>query len=130
MYNKTTRDIRISVEPEFLEDRSEPDESYFVWAYTIEIENLGRETVQLITRSWRIADAQGHVQKVDGPGVVGEQPVLTPGESFRYTSGAPLTTPSGMMMGTYRMVTENGESFDVEIPPFSLDCPYHAPKLN
>ena len=94
MYDKTTRSIKITVEPVFLADRSRPDDNYFVWAYTIEIENQGSETVQLMTRHWKIADARGGVQEVNGPGVVGEQPVLTPGHSFRYTSGAPLSTPS------------------------------------
>jgi len=130
MYDKVTHDIKVSVEPVFLEDRSSPEEDYFVWAYTIEIENLGKNTVQLITRSWQIADAHGQIQDVNGPGVVGEQPILSPGQSFRYTSGAPLSTPSGMMMGSYQMETDAGECFDVEIPAFSLDCPYHTAKLN
>lgn len=130
MYDKTTHDIKVSVKPEFLDDRSDPGEDYFVWAYTIEIENLGTQTVQLITRRWQIADAHGRIQDVNGPGVVGEQPVLLPGQSFRYTSGAPLSTPSGMMMGSYQMETDAGECFDVEIPAFSLDCPYHKAKLN
>ncbi len=130
MYDKITHDIKVSVEPVCLEDRSDPEEDYFVWAYTIEIENLGKNTVQLITRSWQIADAQGQIQDVNGPGVVGEQPILSPGQSFRYTSGAPLSTPSGMMMGSYQMETDAGERFDVEIPAFSLDSPYHTAKLN
>ncbi len=130
MYDKTTRSIKITVEPVFLEDRSRPDENYFVWAYTVEIENQGSETVQLMTRHWKIADAKGSIQEVNGPGVIGEQPVLIPGQSFRYTSGAPLSTPSGMMMGSYQMETAGGESFDVEIPAFSLDCRYASGKLN
>ncbi len=124
MYHATTRDIRVQVAPIYLEDQSTPDENHFVWAYTIQIENQGPETVQLRSRYWRITDSTGHVQEVKGDGVVGEQPVLQPGEQFEYTSGAPLPTPTGFMGGTYQMVTEAGESFDVEIPAFSLDSPY------
>ena len=124
MYDKTTRAIRVSVRPTFLEDQSSPDENYYVWAYRVRIENQGEETVQLRDRYWRITDGFGRVQEVRGPGVVGEQPVLKPGERFEYTSGTPLATPSGIMLGTYRMETDAGESFEVEIPAFSLDSPY------
>ena len=124
MYRKMTRSISIRVEPLYLEDRSSPEDDYFVWAYTIAIENTGSQAVQLKTRYWRITDANGHVEEVRGAGVVGEQPVLGPGESFEYTSGTPLGTPSGIMDGSYRMVTDDGESFNVEIPAFSLDSPY------
>lgn len=130
MYDKTTRAIRVSVKPTFLEDQSSPDENYYVWAYRVRIENQGGETVQLRDRYWRITDGFGRVQEVRGPGVVGEQPVLRPGERFEYTSGTPLPTPSGIMLGTYRMETTAGESFDVEIPPFSLDSPHQPVRLN
>ncbi len=124
MYSKMTRSISIQVEPLYLEDQSSPEDDYFVWAYTIAIENTGSEVVQLKTRYWRITDANGHVEEVRGAGVVGEQPVLEPGESFEYTSGTPLGTPSGIMDGSYQMVTNDGELFNVEIPAFSLDSPY------
>jgi ApaG protein len=123
MYECTTRDIRVSVRPEYLEEQSRPDENYFVWAYTIVIENLGQETVTLKTRYWKITDSTGRSQEVRGAGVVGEQPTLRPGESFQYTSGAPLTTASGFMAGAYQMETDVGEPFNVEIPAFSLDGP-------
>lgn len=124
MYTKMTRSISIQVEPLYLEDQSSPEDDYFVWAYTIAIENTGSEVVQLKTRYWRITDANGHVEEVRGAGVVGEQPVLEPGECFEYTSGTPLATPSGIMDGSYQMVTNEGELFNVEIPAFSLDSPY------
>jgi ApaG protein len=130
MYTAVTREIQVTVLPQYVAERSEPDESRFFWAYTIEVTNLGRETVHLTARHWRITDANGLVEEVHGPGVVGEQPVIPPGESFRYTSGCPLTTPSGIMMGSYRMVDEAGEGFDVEIPAFSLDCPFSSRTLN
>ncbi|MBX9738844.1 MAG: Co2+/Mg2+ efflux protein ApaG [Beijerinckiaceae bacterium] len=130
MYTAVTREIQVTVLPQYVAERSDPDESRFFWAYTIEVTNLGRETVQLTARHWRITDANGLLEEVHGPGVVGEQPVIPPGESFRYTSGCPLTTPSGIMMGSYRMVDEAGEGFDVEIPAFSLDCPFSSRTLN
>jgi ApaG protein len=121
MYQATTRDVQIKVTPKFLMKESAPEKSHFVWAYSIVIENLGAETIQLMSRYWRITDGAGRVQEVEGPGVVGEQPVLTPGDSFSYTSGVPLTTPSGFMDGYYVMVTDEGESFHVTVPAFSLD---------
>ena len=130
MYSALTRDIQVTVLPEFVAERSDPDEGQFFWAYTIEITNLGRSTVQLVSRHWRITAGNGHREEVKGPGVVGEQPVLNPGDTFRYTSGCPLTTPSGIMEGTYRMVDENGASFDIEIPSFSLDSPFATRTLN
>jgi len=130
MYDKTTRAIHVTVRPTFLEDQSSPDENYYVWAYRVQIENQGSETVQLRDRYWRITDGFGRVQEVRGPGVIGEQPVLKPGERFEYTSGTPLATPSGIMLGTYRMETETGESFEVEIPAFSLDSPHYPMRLN
>ena len=121
MYRAVTRNIEVVVTPRFVADRSSPENSYFFWAYTISITNQGDETVQLKTRHWRITDAHGRRQEVRGAGVVGEEPVLKAGESFEYTSGVPLQTPSGFMTGTYGMVTASGEGFDIEIPTFSLD---------
>ncbi|BCJ91951.1 protein ApaG [Terrihabitans soli] len=121
MYQAKTRDIRITVTPKFLQKESAPDKNHFVWSYSIEIENQGAETVQLVSRYWKITDGAGKVQEVEGPGVVGEQPVLNPGSSFSYTSGVPLTTSSGFMLGHYVMVTDEGESFEAEVPAFSLD---------
>lgn len=123
-YDKVTRSIRVTVAPIYLDDQSAPEDSYYVWAYRVLIENEGAEVVQLKARHWRIMDSNGHVQEVSGDGVVGEQPVLRPGESFEYTSGTPLATSSGMMMGTYQMVNATGEMFDVDIPAFSLDSPH------
>lgn len=123
MYKQATRNILVSVEPMFLTDQSDPDENYYVWAYRIEIENKSGETVQLRSRYWRITDAQGRIQEVRGVGVVGEQPILKPGEKFEYTSGTPLGTATGFMAGNYQMQTSGGEMFDVDIPLFSLDSP-------
>lgn len=130
MYRQTTRNIQVTVQPVYLEEQSSPDENYYVWAYNVKIENSGGETVQLRSRYWRITDARGRIDEVRGPGVVGEQPVLGPGESFEYTSGTPLPTPSGFMVGTYQMVTESGEEFEVGIPAFSLDSPHEARRVN
>lgn len=130
MYSAMTRSIKVTVEPHFLEDQSSPVDDHFVWAYRVRIENQGGETVQLRRRHWRITDGMGRVQEVRGPGVVGEQPVLAPGQSFEYTSGTPLSTPSGIMVGTYQMETGNGEHFDVDIPAFSLDSPHQSVRLN
>ena len=130
MYRTATRNIEVSVTPRFLPERSSPDNGYFFWAYTIEITNRGAETVQLKTRHWRITDANGRQQEVRGAGVVGETPVLEPGKSFEYTSGVPLPTPSGFMVGTYGMVTANGERFEIEIPAFSLDTTHAARTIN
>lgn len=129
-YQAMTRDIRVVVEPVYLEEQSQPEDNHYVWAYTIQIENHGAQTVQLRTRYWRITDSTGHTQEVRGIGVVGEQPVLRPGESFEYTSGAPLGTPTGFMTGVYEMQSEDGETFDVEIPTFSLDSPYQNYRLH
>ncbi|WP_299439535.1 Co2+/Mg2+ efflux protein ApaG [uncultured Rhodospira sp.] len=125
MYSSTTYDIRVTVQPIYLEDQSEPDEGHYVWAYQVVIGNEGTESVQLMRRHWLITDANGFIRDVEGAGVVGVQPVLEPGEVFEYTSGCPLSTPSGFMQGTYAMRwTETGEMFDVEIPAFSLDSPH------
>ncbi len=130
MYEKITRAIHVSVRPFYLEDQSAPDEDHFVWAYKVNIENKGAETVQLLNRYWRITDKLGRLQEVQGPGVVGEQPVLKPGESFEYTSGCPLGTPSGIMVGSYEMATAGGERFHVDIPAFSLDSPHDTAAIN
>ncbi|MBS40543.1 MAG: Co2+/Mg2+ efflux protein ApaG [Rhodospirillales bacterium] len=130
MYEAITRSISVSVEPIFLEDQSSPDEDHYVWAYQVKIKNKGLEPVQLLNRHWRITDARGQLQEVKGEGVVGEQPMLKPGEAFEYTSGTPLATPSGIMFGSYEMATKTGERFDIEIPAFSLDSPYQARQLN
>jgi ApaG protein len=124
-YAATTRGIRVSVRSFYLEDQSRPDEGKFFWAYRVKIANTGRETVQLTHRSWEITDARGHTIRVQGVGVVDEQPTLEPGDDFEYTSGTPLATPSGFMVGTYHMVVpSSGETFDVAIPAFSLDSPH------
>ena len=130
-YEARTRGIRVGVRVFFLEDRSNPAESTYVWAYRVTIENGGRTTVQLLRRSWVITDARGVVQHVHGDGVVGEQPTLEPGEAFEYTSGTPLDTPSGFMSGTYHMVVpDTGETFDVAIPSFSLDSPHAGGRVH
>jgi ApaG protein len=130
-YAKTTRSIRVSVRSFYLEDQSQPDDNHYVWAYRVKIENRGREAVQLLHRTWQITDARGRTQHVHGPGVVGEQPLLEPGEAFEYTSGTPLDTPSGFMSGAYHMVaTRSGESFDVIIPSFSLDSPHQGGRVH
>ncbi|MEJ0093677.1 MAG: Co2+/Mg2+ efflux protein ApaG [Methylocella sp.] len=124
MYSAVTHDIQITVLPEFVPERSDAEEATFFWAYTVEIANQGDLTVQLTARHWKITDGNGKLKEVQGAGVVGEQPILKPGETFRYTSGSDLTTPSGIMSGAYRMVNERGEVFEVEIPAFSLDSPF------
>jgi ApaG protein len=129
-YESTTRDILIRVEPDYMEDESEPEAGRFVWSYTIEIENHGKRPVQLMSRKWVITDAMGRQEHVQGPGVVGEQPVIEPGQRFRYTSGAPLSTPSGFMQGSYEMVIADGESFAAIIPSFSLDRPDDVARIH
>lgn len=130
MYRTTTHNIEVTVTPKFLSERSSPENGYFFWAYTIEITNNGSDTVQLKTRHWRITDAHGRLQEVRGAGVVGETPTLKPGESFEYTSGVPLPTPSGFMTGTYGMVTAEGANFDIDIPAFSLDSSHAKRTIN
>src|SRR4051794_21371990 len=129
-YCAVTRQIEVRVKPRFLAERSSPENGYFFWAYTITLTNLGQETVQLKTRHWRITDATGRLQEVRGAGVVGEQPVIKPGQNYEYTSGVPLPTPSGFMVGSYGMVTETGEPFDIDIPAFSLDMPQDSRTIN
>jgi ApaG protein len=130
MYQAVTELIRITVRPEFLDSQSQPENSKFIWAYTITVENGSIETVTLLTRHWVITDGHGRRQVVRGDGVVGEQPSLRPGQRFEYTSGCPLSTPSGMMVGSYGMVTASGRPFDVAIPAFSLDSPHDKHSLN
>ena len=124
MSDTTTQGIRVQVESLYDEDRSAPQENYYFFAYRVRISNVGSETAQLLSREWIITDATGYQQRVQGPGVVGEQPVLAPGEAFEYTSFCPLSTPVGSMHGTYGMVREGGEAFDAEIAPFSLAVPH------
>jgi ApaG protein len=130
MYQSVTRGIEVTVTPQYLSERSSPESGEYFWAYTIEIANRGADTVQLRTRHWRITDGFGRRQEVKGAGVVGKQPVLKPGESFEYTSGVPLPTPSGFMTGTYGMASSNGEAFDIAIPTFSLDSPDSQRTIN
>jgi len=130
MYTATTRLIRVTVEPTYLDEQSVPTDDHYVWAYRVTIRNDGTETVQLLNRHWRITDSLGRLQEVRGAGVVGEQPVLKPGEAFEYTSGTPLPTPSGIMVGSYEMTNATGERFEVEIPAFSLDSPHQARRVN
>ena len=130
MYTSTTRSIRVSVVPTFLDDQSSPTDDHYVWAYQVRIENDGSETVQLVNRHWCITDARGRMQEVRGEGVVGEQPTLQPGQAFEYTRGTPLGTPSSIMAGSYEMENTDGERFDIEIPAFSLDSPCQARQLN
>jgi ApaG protein len=126
-YVAVTRGIKVTVQPVFLEEQSSPHAHHFVWAYHVRIENGCSSTIQLMTRHWCITDAFGQVHEVKGDGVVGKQPVLAPGGIFEYASGTPLATPYGVMFGTYQMVSEEGEQFDVAIPAFSLNSPYHKP---
>ena len=124
MSEAVTRGVRVRVKSMYDAERSRPAQNQWFFLYTIRISNEGGQTVQLLTRHWIITDAAGHVEEVRGPGVVGEQPILAPGESFEYTSGCPLTTPFGSMKGTYQMVTRDGECFDAEIAEFELSEPY------
>jgi ApaG protein len=119
-----TRGVRVSVVSEYAPDRSQPARQQWFFLYTITITNESADTVQLMSRHWIITHGNGEVEEVKGPGVVGQQPVLRPGESFTYTSGCPLNTPFGLMQGTYQMVNRAGESFDVRIAPFTLSEPY------
>ena len=130
MYEAITRNIRVSVTPQYLESESRPERNNYFWAYTIVIENEGRETVQLRSRYWHITDANGKVSEVRGTGVVGEQPTIEPGGSYSYTSGCPLEAASGIMVGTYQMVSETGEAFEIDIPAFSLDSPDGLGSIN
>jgi ApaG protein len=130
MYSAVTHSIKVTVKPVYLEDQSSPTENHYVWAYHVRIENQGDSTVQLRSRYWRITDGLGRLQEVRGAGVVGEQPVLKPGDAFEYTSGTPLPTPSGIMTGTYEMESAGGDRFDIKIPAFSLDSPHQPVRIN
>ena len=130
MYERVTRGVKVIVRPQYLDGQSRPDEGHYVWAYTVTIENHGRDTVTLRTRYWKITDASGVVQEVRGAGVVGEQPTLKPGDSYSYTSGCPLKTSSGFMVGAYQMQLVSGEFINVEIPAFSLDSPHEKHAIN
>lgn len=129
-YEAETDGIRVRVKPFFVEEESSPAQGKFLWAYHVEIENRGSRTLQLMSRHWRITDGEGRLQEVRGAGVVGQQPVLRPGETFEYTSGCPLPTPSGMMQGTYHLEDVQGGTLDVKIPLFALDSPYDRRKPN
>lgn len=130
MYRTITRNIQVTVEPRYVPEHSTPEDGRWYWSYAVEIVNLGEETVQLRSRHWIITDGLGRVQEVRGPGVVGEEPVIGPGDSYSYVSGCPLTTPSGIMVGSYRMQGTGGEVFDAAIPAFSLDLPEPRRTLN
>jgi len=131
MFEQETAGIWVRVEPQFLADESEPDEHRYVWSYTIEIENRSPDVVQLISRFWRLTDANGMTQEVSGAGVVGQQPVIPPGQCFRYTSAAPLAAPSGVMVGAYSMLrVDSGEEFDIAVPLFALDPPQENRRAN
>jgi len=130
LYEQRTEDVVVRVEPEFLAEQSNPRDSRFIWAYTVEIDNQSDRDLTVTDRFWQIADSSGQVQEVRAAGVVGETPMVKSGETFRYTSGAPLTAPSGMMRGSYTMRTESGESFDIAVPTFLLDSPHEGHSLN
>ncbi len=130
MYSKTTNGVTVTVTPYFLDDQSSPVESHFVWAYQVNIKNSSKNSIRLSHRNWLIIDANGKVLNVSGEGVVGEFPLIKPGESFEYTSGTPLKTNNGIMQGFYLVSQENGEELKIDIPTFSLDSPYNKIKLN
>ncbi|MEK6745455.1 MAG: Co2+/Mg2+ efflux protein ApaG [Pseudomonadota bacterium] len=130
MYSQTTRNIKVTVYPAYLDLQSDPEARHYVWAYSVQLDNIGEEKVQLLNRRWHITDATGAVQEVRGTGVIGEQPVLEPGDTFRYTSGAALRTTSGIMTGEYEMETEFKERFLIKIPVFSLDSPEQMKRPN
>ena len=129
-YEQRTEDVIVRVAPEFLAEQSNPRDSRFIWAYTVEIDNQSGRDLTVTDRFWQIADSRGQVQEVRAAGVVGETPMVKSGETFRYTSGAPLTAPSGMMRGSYTMQSEDGESFDIVVPTFLLDSPHEGHFLN
>jgi len=123
MYRALTRDIEVVVEPFYLEEQSDPEDDRYVWGYRVVISNNSGIAVRLVNRYWNITDQNGQIDEVSGPGVVGEQPRLQPGDTYEYSSGCPLDTPSGLMFGHYQMETDEGEMFNVDIPAFSLDSP-------
>ncbi|NWG93039.1 MAG: Co2+/Mg2+ efflux protein ApaG [Parvularculaceae bacterium] len=130
MYERVTKGIKVSVRSTFLENQSDPSDDLYVWSYTVRIHNRSRETVRLRTRHWLITNAKGLTEEVKGVGVVGEQPLIRPGERYEYTSGVPLSTPSGMMVGRYGMESEEGVLFEVDIPAFSLDSPHERSRAH
>ena len=130
MYQAVTHNIQVTVEPQFVPEESNPDEGRYLFAYSVEIANLGRAIIQVRSRYWHITDGNGRVQEVEGAGVIGEQPILHPGESFRYTSGCPLGTPTGVMVGHYQVETLEGNAFAVDIPALSRDAPFYKRTLN
>ncbi len=125
-YSCTSYAVRVTVHSIYLENQSIPEESQFMWAYHVRIENLSNESLHLKRRFWKITDALGRTEEIWGDGVVGEQPNLGPGETFEYTSGTPLSTSSGIMVGFYVMEKENGERIEINIPAFSLDSPHNT----
>lgn len=129
-YEAETEGVIVRVSPSFLEEESSPENHRYIWAYHVEIENRGERTLQLQTRHWRITDREGRVQLVNGVGVVGQTPVIRPGGSFEYTSGAPLAAPSGLMQGSYRLTDETGATVEALIPLFALDSPYDERAAN
>jgi len=129
-YTAETEGVLVKVRPSYLAGQSDPDAGRWVWAYQVEIINLGTSTIQLIARRWVITDARGHVEEVRGSGVIGEQPVIAPGDSYSYASGCPLGTPSGSMVGAYSMTDDAGRTFEAAIPAFSLDIPDGRRTLN
>jgi ApaG protein len=130
MYERTTHGIRVQVRPAFIADQSNPSDDRYLWSYTVIIENVGSETVQLVSRYWHITDSDGRVKEVRGEGVVGAQPVLAPGQSFEYTSGCPLSTASGLMFGKYQLKAQSGESFEADIPAFLLESPHERRQIH
>lgn len=130
MYERVTKGIRVSVKPTFLEGQSDPDDDLYVWSYTVRIHNGTSDNIRLRTRHWLITNAKGLTEEVRGVGVVGEQPLIRPGEKYEYTSGAPLSTPSGMMVGRYGIESAEGELFDIDIPAFSLDSPHERRRVH
>lgn len=130
MYRAVTRSIVVEVEPFYVEERSDPERSRYFWAYRVTIENRSDGFVQLLSRYWHITDSAGRVEEVRGAGVVGDQPELNPGDSYQYTSGCPLSTSSGIMVGRYTMRNDRDELFDVDIPAFSLDMPDDRHSVN
>ena len=130
MYSKTTNGVTVTVTPYFLDDQSSPQESHFVWAYQVNIKNSGNSSIKLNHRNWFIIDANGKVIHHQGEGVVGEFPIIEPGESFEYTSGTPLKTNNGIMQGFYLVSQDNGEKLKIDIPAFSLDSPYNKKNVH
>jgi len=123
VFQETTSDILVSVRPEYLDEQSDPDQGHFAWAYHVTIENQSSRVVQLLSRHWKIADSYGDKQEIIGDGVIGKQPTLRPGDAFEYTSGTPLTAPSGFMSGVFHMISEDGTRFTIAVPAFALDGP-------